>query len=158
MALIDYVLEDNARVRNARDKDEPYFIKSIMAAYPGCKAWQGTTQDDFKHIDVFVKFSDGIKWNVDVKSEGQHSKNFSLCIKNSKGKYLRLMTAYGMYLAFIDYDENIIYIIHKPDLHEMTKRLNYKRRISNDGRTEYILIHKTDLENNSKVIQIPLIK
>ena len=158
MALIDYINEANIRVSTARDKDEPYFIKSIIAAYPNCKARQGTTMDDFNHIDVFVKFDNGIRWNVDVKSEAQHSKNFSLCIKNNRGKYLKLMTAYGMYLAFIDYDEDIIYIIHKPDLHEMMKRLNYRRRTSFDGKTEYVLISKNDLKNNSKVIQIPLIK
>lgn len=144
-------------VQVARTKDEPAFIKSIMAAYPEVTAKQGTKEDDFNHIDVFVDWPNE-KWLVDVKSvEPNNSKtgNYTLTLKNSKDKWLRLKSAKNMYLAFVDWGAGYIYTISKPDFYEMTK--TYKR-IEGRNNTIYILIPRKELERNQNTLIIPIVR
>lgn len=158
MKLKQYILEwEKPSVRVAREIDEPAFIKSIMTAYPDVVAKQGTKEDDFNHIDVFVDWPDE-KWLVDVKSVEQNNSktgNYSLTLKNQKDQWLRLKSAKDMYLAFVDWGTGNIYTISKPDFYEMTKY--YKRREGRNN-TIYILIPRKDLEKNPNTLIIPIVK
>ena len=91
-------------INRARKEDEPFVVK--VFEWIGWKAKQGTTYEDWLHIDIHT-YRNGKYVKVDVKRNSKSykfGKNFIFTIRN--GKFKEFPFEHGAEFAFID--ENTI--------------------------------------------------